>query len=54
MSSGLVMDKPSSAMVFLPVKTEMDLNSHDQTFHSQVAFSVLFFLFTFSDLHFLV
>ncbi|KAL3997930.1 HMG (high mobility group) box family protein [Acanthocheilonema viteae] len=36
MSSGsLIMDKPSSTVSFLPIKTELDLNSHDQTNHLQ-------------------
>ncbi|VDO07368.1 unnamed protein product [Brugia timori] len=38
MSSGsLIMDKPSSAVSFIPIKTEMDLSSHGgQTDHLQV------------------
>uniref|UniRef100_A0A0R3RTQ4 HMG box domain-containing protein n=1 Tax=Elaeophora elaphi TaxID=1147741 RepID=A0A0R3RTQ4_9BILA len=36
MSSGsLIMDKPSSAVSFLPIKTEVDLSSHDQPNHLQ-------------------
>lgn len=43
MSSGsLIMDKPSPAVSFLPIKTELELNSHEQTSHLQVSLHFFF------------